>query len=200
MSCVFLSCFWWNSVLAQSYIDSIKAYQRHYFDDLVKEERLPFELVDSNKINFFKINEEYRIAAKFKRIIDTVGFNILTHSGKQKKHFIYGSLSFKLQNKKQTLYIYQSASLSATEGYEDYLFLPFTDLTCGKESYGGGRYLDYKWSDIKDNKLVIDFNKAYNPYCAFGSGFNCPIPPKENFMKVKVRSGEKAFYKGEDEH
>lgn len=181
------------SVFAQSYQDSIKAYQRSYFQELLKEERLHFVPGDSSKILFFKASEQYRVKAKFKRIIDTVGFNILTHSGKEKKHYIYGQLSFSLHHKKYQLYIYQSASLMVKEGYEDYLFLPFTDLTNSVTTYGGGRYLDFKLSDIQNETLVIDFNKAYNPYCAFGEGFSCPIPPRENFMKVKVRAGEKGW-------
>jgi len=79
--------------------------------------------------------------------------------------------------------------------YADYLFIPFTDNTSGNESYGGGRYLDYKISDIKNNKLLLDFNKAYNPYCAYTTGYNCPIPPAENDLKVAIKAGEKAFEK-----
>jgi uncharacterized protein (DUF1684 family) len=71
----------------------------------------------------------------------------------------------------------------------------FTDGTSGNESYDVGRYLDFRMSDIKNNKIVIDFNKAYNPYCAYEKGYNCPIPPKENNVSMPIRAGEKKFNK-----
>ncbi len=79
--------------------------------------------------------------------------------------------------------------------YKNYLFLPFTDLTSGEESYGGGRYIDLETTDIFNNKVIIDFNKAYNPYCAYASGYNCPIPPRENDLPVAVKAGEMNFGK-----
>ena len=78
---------------------------------------------------------------------------------------------------------------------KNYLFVPFTDLTSGGESYGGGRYLDFFMDDIKNNYLEVDFNKAYNPYCAYATGFNCPIPPAENDLPVSIIAGEKNFAK-----
>lgn len=185
--------FCYYSGHCQTYKDSILSFQRNYFKDLTEEPRLSFEPSDSGKINFFPIDATFRVAAQFTRIIDTSGFIIKTHSGQEKKHFVYGSLTFKIKKKKHQLYIYQSASLMSKEGFEDYLFLPITDLTSGKESYGGGRYLDFTLGDIVNNILVIDFNKLYNPYCAFGQGFNCPIPPKENFLSAKIKAGERAY-------
>ncbi len=79
--------------------------------------------------------------------------------------------------------------------YKNYLFLPFTDLTSGNRSYGGGRYLDFLMEDIKSNTLIIDFNKAYNPYCAYTTGYNCPIPPRENDLPVAIPAGEMEYSK-----
>ena len=81
------------------------------------------------------------------------------------------------------------------EKYKDYLFIPFGDATSGLTSYGGGRYMDFTLADIKDNTLVIDFNKAYNPYCAYTIGYNCPIPPKENLLTEAINAGEKNYGK-----
>ncbi|HNJ28593.1 MAG TPA: DUF1684 domain-containing protein, partial [Ferruginibacter sp.] len=78
----------------------------------------------------------------------------------------------------------------------DYLFVPFTDLTTGDESYGSGRYIEFYIQDIQgDGTLQLDFNKAYNPYCAYASGFKCPIPPRENALNVAIKAGEKNFAK-----
>jgi uncharacterized protein (DUF1684 family) len=73
--------------------------------------------------------------------------------------------------------------------------VPFGDATSGFESYGGGRYLDFTISDIKNNFLPIDFNKAYNPYCAYTAGYSCPIPPKENLLNASISAGEKNYGK-----
>ncbi|WP_321538818.1 DUF1684 domain-containing protein [Flavobacterium piscinae] len=73
------------------------------------------------------------------------------------------------------------------------MFLPFTDLTSGIESYGGGRYIDLK---IQEGKIwTIDFNQAYNPYCAYNEKYSCPIVPEENDLKVEIKAGVKAFKK-----
>ena len=74
------------------------------------------------------------------------------------------------------------------------LFLHFTDKTNGSETYGGGRFLDLRIPE--GNTLVLDFNKAYNPYCAYNNGYSCPIPPKENKLKVAVRAGVMAEQQG----
>jgi hypothetical protein len=100
-----------------------------------------------------------------------------------------------LHGEQYSLFIYQSENLLKKEGMEDYLFLPFTDATNNIATFGGGRYLDFKMADIKNNQLIIDFNKAYNPYCAFGEGYSCPIPPRENDMEIKIVAGEKLFLK-----
>jgi hypothetical protein len=72
------------------------------------------------------------------------------------------------------------------------LFIPFRDETCGKESYGGGRYIDCEIPASGD-KVMIDFNKAYNPYCAYNHSYSCVIPPEENRLTVRIEAGEKAF-------
>ena len=78
---------------------------------------------------------------------------------------------------------------------KDYLFIPFMDATTGEETYESGRYFDFSINDIKENMLLVDFNKAYNPYCAYTAGYNCPVPPKENRINVAILAGEKKFLK-----
>ncbi len=73
------------------------------------------------------------------------------------------------------------------------LFLPFTDLTNSKETYGAGRYIEVKSGN--GNTITIDFNKAYNPYCAYNEAYSCPIPPKENRMAIGILAGEKTYKK-----
>ena len=78
---------------------------------------------------------------------------------------------------------------------ENFLFLPFKDLSNGKSSYGGGRFIDLEMPLSNSKTIIIDFNKAYNPYCAYNHKFSCPIPPKENNLNIDILAGVKAYGK-----
>jgi len=73
------------------------------------------------------------------------------------------------------------------EEYKNYLFIPFKDLTSGTETYGGGRYMDIMIPE--GDEIILNFNTAYNPYCAYANGYFCPIPPAENTLNVEIRAG-----------
>ncbi|MDB4919664.1 DUF1684 domain-containing protein [Mucilaginibacter sp.] len=120
-------------------------------------------------------------------------------SGTGQQYVRYATLSFTLKGKPMQLSLYKSISLSKLPQYKDYLFLPFADETNGASTYAGGRYIDLRAGDLKGNTLVIDFNKAYNPYCAFGGGYSCPKPPDENRLQVAIEAGEKN-YAGSKKH
>lgn len=150
---------------------------------------------DKKYFRFFPVNSSYRLPAKFEKLNDTAGFAMKTSGGIMKQYYKYGRASFQLNNTAHSLFIYQSKELLKNEQYKDYLFIPFTDLSSGDESYGGGRYLDFLISDFQNGAFVIDFNKAYNPYCAYATGFHCPIPPRENFLPANIPAGEKVFGK-----
>ena len=103
----------------------------------------------------------------------------------------YGEASFEIEDEKIILNIYQNIKYSKIEEYKDDLFLPFTDYTSGDGSYCGGRYIDLK---IPDNEFIIlDFNKSYNPYCAYNKKYSCPIPPIENDIVLRIEAGIKDF-------
>lgn len=104
----------------------------------------------------------------------------------------YGELHFTIDGKICKLNVYRSLDLKKTDEYKDYLFLPFSDTTNGNETYLGGRYIDLKITD--GNTMVIDFNKAYNPYCAYNSKYSCPAVPQENVLDVAIRAGVKKFH------
>jgi uncharacterized protein (DUF1684 family) len=105
----------------------------------------------------------------------------------------FAKLDFTLNGKPFEIFAYQLGFLLDSKENRDNFFIPFTDEGSGEISYEGGRYLDFKTGDIVDEKLVIDFNKAYNPYCAFTTGYNCPIPPPENNLDIVIAAGEKKF-------
>lgn len=159
---------------------------RQYADSaespLEEADRVHFE-----GLAFFPVRKAYRVEARVELTPDAVPFEMATVSGKTKTFVKYGVLHFELRGKKESLAMYRNLKLSVQEEYADYLFIPFKDLSSGVESYGGGRYIDFKvpTGDV----VVLDLNQCYNPYCAYSSGWNCPIPPEENFLDVKVLAG-----------
>jgi uncharacterized protein len=103
----------------------------------------------------------------------------------------YAIVSFILNGKKEALRIYQSQDSKFNFEYKDYLFLPFKDTTNGTSTYEGGRYIDVFISNIINKTIVLDFNKAYNPYCAYNHDYSCPIPPLENHLNSAIKAGVK---------
>lgn len=166
--------------------DALKAYQQQYISDL-------YQIIkdDTAYIRFFPLNTKMITEATVTLLPDEKVFKLTTSSGKTKDAQKYALLEFKLNGKPCKLYTYQLLKLKEKAETAQELFLPFIDPTCGKESYGGGRYIDLSIDDIKDGKITIDFNKAYNPYCAFTTGYNCPIPPRENVLNIPIKAGEK---------
>ena len=111
----------------------------------------------------------------------------------------FGVAKFEVAGQALTLNIYQNLRLIKDSLYRDHLFLPFKDLTNGESTYGGGRYLDFKQGDIQNGILILDFNKCYNPWCAFSDGYNCPVPPVPNHLEIAIEAGERNF-KGDKKH
>lgn len=181
----------YSSLAQSSYQDSINNYFKNYINthEVVKGE-------DRKQMHFFDANEKFRVVAKFEKVQTGQWFEMPT-SGRIKKVFrVYGVLSFKINDTLVKLNLYQSQGLMGNDQYKNYLFLPFTDATTGNETYESGRYIDLQTSDIKNNEVIIDFNKAYNPYCAYVSGvYNCPIPPAANHLPVAILAGEKTYSK-----
>jgi uncharacterized protein (DUF1684 family) len=103
----------------------------------------------------------------------------------------YGEVHFLLKGESYHLEVYQNPEISQRPGYEDYLFIPFTDLTNGETTYAGGRYIDFRMTSSED--LILDFNKAYNPYCSYNPKYSCPIPPEVNHLPVRIETGEKNY-------
>ncbi|QNL48564.1 DUF1684 domain-containing protein [Olivibacter sp. SDN3] len=184
---------------AQGFAEEIICYRESYKQAFVEEANSPLEESDLDDLRFYEPDSTYKIKAYVTFIHDPEPFIIPTYSGVDKKYLRFAALNFKLHDEEIELTLFKSLGLSDPI-YADYLFLPFTDATNDVTTYGGGRYLDLKRSDIKGNEIIIDFNKSYNPYCAYSAGYNCPIPPPENALNISVEAGEKKFegkYKGE---
>lgn len=145
-------------------------------------------------LNYFPVDNNFRLKAQFTRTPSEKYFQMPTSSGITKKFVKYGVLKFKLGGVDRSLSVYQidKEVLAKFPEYADLLFIPFRDATNKTETYGGGRYIDIK--QPKGKRVVLDFNVAYNPNCAYGSDkYNCPVPPRENTLDVAVTAGEKRY-------
>ena len=164
--------------------------------EFLTEPRSPLSVSDTAFFDFYAPNPAWNIAARVELTPEAPVFDMMTYSGVTRKYRQYAVLSFEAAGQAQTLRLYQNLTLIEKDSsYKDYLFLPFKDLTNGEATYGGGRYLDFRLKDIQNGKLMIDFNKNYNPYCAYSDGYNCPIPPLQNHLNIEVSAGEKNFRK-----
>jgi uncharacterized protein (DUF1684 family) len=140
---------------------------------------------------FFKPDTNYRVIAKFVRTPEALPFMMPTTTDRESKEVTYGVAYFSLEEKQYELEVYQDQELILEKGYQDYLFLPFLDGTNGEETYAGGRYIDLRIPE--GDSLTIDFNRAYNPYCAYNKKYSCPIVPTINALPIRVLAGVKAF-------
>lgn len=179
---------------AQDFKKETDKYRKKYKEEFLSTANSPLKEADLPFLQFYEPDSAYRVVAKFEKSRGQ-SFEMPTYSGVNKTYVKYGKVKFRINGRKQTLTVYRSLSLQQLAKYKDYLFIPFKDKTNGDESYGGGRYLDLKTTDIKDGELVLDFNKAYNPYCAYSDGYNCPIPPAPNHLPIAITAGEKKFGK-----
>ncbi len=142
-------------------------------------------------LDFFEPDTNYVVEARFVRTPESLPFLMPTTTDRKSKEVVYGIAHFELNGKKRKLEVYQSQELKEQEEHRDYLFLPFTDETNDKETYAGGRYIDLSIPDA--DVIRLDFNKAYNPYCAYNKKYSCPIVPSINALDTEVRAGVKAF-------
>ena len=144
-------------------------------------------------LEFFEPDTNFRVWAQLERTPNALPFQMQTSTDEQAAERVYGVLAFSLKGEPYRLEIYQSPDLLSKEGYEDYLFLPFSDLTNGKTTYEGGRYIDLRIP--KGDSILLDFNKAYNPYCTYNPKYSCPLVPQINHLTLEIPAGVKAFKK-----
>ncbi|AUC16122.1 hypothetical protein BTO06_13565 [Tenacibaculum sp. SZ-18] len=137
---------------------------------------------------FFPIKNKFKVVAKLNKTKDSKIFSFPTTTERIAKYKKYGVVNFSIDEKNFSLDIYKDPN--PLPGFKDYLFLPFFDKTNGKTTYKGGRFVDITTNDeTKDGTILIDFNKAYNPYCVYNDKFSCPITPRENFLNIPIEAG-----------
>ncbi len=182
---------------SQSYTDTIDDIRIMHMVELMDSSS---GVLNRNEINhfqglsYFDVDTNYRIQARFTKDIGK-RFKMITSTDRRPVYRRYGYVDFAIHDTICRLTVYQNMEISgfihfnSRKDYKEYLFIPFRDATSGKETYGGGRFLDAKIP--KSAAIILDFNLNYNPYCAYSERYSCPIPPPENTLKVSLPAGEK---------
>ncbi|OGP66226.1 MAG: hypothetical protein A2170_14680, partial [Deltaproteobacteria bacterium RBG_13_53_10] len=140
-------------------------------------------------LKYYSFNSKYVSAVQIERYVLNINnpkyyATFLTNKGMNKRYIRYGRFHFQLEGKDYSLEVFKSI-------LSDNLFIPFKDKTNGRETYEAGRYIDTEI--LEGYKMVLDFNMAYLPSCAYNDKFVCVLPPKENSLSVEILAGEKNF-------
>ncbi|WP_439584243.1 DUF1684 domain-containing protein [Dyadobacter bucti] len=133
-------------------------------------------------LHYFQPNLSFRIKANISPYMNDDKEVVVRYTdGTSEKYEKYGYANFTINGESQKLLLLKNESI---------ISVLFKDETSGNLTYGGGRYLDYPVSEIKNNTIILDFNKAYNPYCVYQESYACPVPPAENKLTVAILAGE----------
>ncbi|MFC7155999.1 DUF1684 domain-containing protein [Halomarina halobia] len=146
----------------------------------------PDERGDFDGLAYFEPDPAYRVEARVERHDDPDPVVMETTAGPEVRYERVATLRFEVRGTEQTLGAYRQDS-------EEGLFVPFRDKTTGQESYHQGRYMEIDVEGDLPRRLPLDFNLAYNPFCAYSETFSCPLPPEENWQDVTVEAGERAY-------
>lgn len=177
-----------------SALGEITAFQKKLNEEFRNPETSPLPdryRKDFETLEFFAPDTNLIFQGRLELTPNAIPFDMPTTTDRKSREVVYGIVHFSINGNPQQLEIYQNKELMEKEGYEDYLFLPFTDETNGDNTYEGGRYLDLRIPS--GTTIEINFNKAYNPYCVYNKKYSCPIVPSINALNVKIEAGVKAF-------
>jgi len=146
-------------------------------------------------LDYYQLDPNFRFTLKLNTYPNPETLRMATSKGDERNYKRYGHFEFQIEGKIVRLHAYKSVPVHehSHSHEEESLFIPFRDATSGKESYGAARYLDLPFS--ASGVYVLDFNLAYNPYCAYNQNYVCPLPPAENWLQVPIKAGEKNFQK-----
>lgn len=170
----------------EAYVARIEQEREEKDRDMRIAEDSPFapDSVEYNGLNYFSVDRDYKIKAKLEMITDKKIVTLPTSEGDKKQYLEFAYAIFDLNDKTNRLLILETVGGE----FDGMLFLAFGDATSAGDTYGAGRYLELEKAG--ENSITIDFNQAYNPYCAYTDGFSCPFPPRENLLEVPIRAGE----------
>jgi uncharacterized protein len=179
---------------AQNPVKEAKKFRKEINKQYGDEDKSPLKEADRanfKKLEFYDIDSEFAVQAKLDWFEKDSIFEMKTTTARLAKYRRSGVATFILDGNELELVFYQNVKGAANPLYKDYYFLPFKDNTNGEESYGGGRYIDLIINEGSAD-AQINFNVAYNPYCAYNDRYSCPIVPSENYINIEIKAGVKA--------
>ena len=182
-----------NPLAGSEVVNEIQTFHEHLNEEFRDPERSP--LPDRYKKNFLALDfynpdTSFRVWAKFTRTPEAVPFLMPTTTTRFSTEVLYGLAEFTLDSIQVQLELYKNVA-GEPDSAKDDLFLPFLDQTNGESTYAGGRYIDLPIPE--SDSILIDFNKAYNPYCAYNKKYSCPIVPAVNTIPIAIEAGVKEF-------
>jgi uncharacterized protein len=175
----------------EAYLEKIEAERERQFKFIRFNVESPLndsQKMAFKKLNFYPIDPTYRVKAKMIPVENKKVRELPLTDGSVEKYIEHSFVEFSFDGAKTNRLLLLQAM---NEPDKRNFFLAFTDDTSAKETYGGGRYINAR-QDGK-NSITLDFNLAYNPYCAYNPDFACPIPPKENMLSIAIPAGEKNY-------
>lgn len=175
-----------------SEIEQQRFEKNQEYSDSLKSPLNPIHLAEFNGLEYFEVDPDFNIEGTLELTPEEKPFEMYTSTNRLPVYRKYGNFHFKVKGKDFVLGVFQNMDIIDDSVQKNYLFIPFQDLTSSKEAYGGGRYIDIQIPET--DKVMVDFNLAYNPYCAYDDKWSCVIPPPENFLEVKILAGEKKFH------
>ena len=171
----------------ESYTQEINEYweERHDFFKTSKASPFVQRGVEYREVEYFKPNLEYKVNGTLNRYTKRETLTLGNSDGTTTTYLKFADVNFKIRGQACSLLVLKAL------GFGNQYLLAFGDETRGDSTYGGGRYLDVVIG--KSDQMTLDFNKAYNPYCAYFEDFTCPLPPRENLLGVAIEAGEKNY-------
>lgn len=189
--CLTLITIFCTSTFAQQSEEEIKTHRADhlaYLLDTASGWLSQKEVDEFGGLDYFDFDESFQITAKLTKNKGR-RFKMPTSTDRLPVYRRYGYLDFTIGDSSCRLEVYQNMKYRKKKGNKNYLFIPFRDATTRKSTYGGGRFMDLTMT--KSKSILIDFNLAYNPYCAYTYNASCPIPPEANTLTVNISAGEK---------
>ena len=174
-----------------AYIGEIKKERedKDRFMQTSKESPFASNPEDYTTLSYYTPDPKYRIIADLTPVQDKKMVVLATNDGKEQRFIEYAFAEFDLDGLHHKLLILEVMDSGPFRGK---LFFAFGDETSAVETYGAGRYLDLQ-KVPGSSTILLDFNKAYNPYCAYISNYSCPLPPSQNLLSIPIKAGEKTY-------
>ncbi len=177
----------WQNREPVSYEEKIRKEREEKNEQFLRSADSPLtedQKKDFDSLEYFPVDESYRVTADIEEITPVENITVVMNDGMMMDYRKYGIARFSLKGEPISLIVLKDTKTGS-------FFIPFADATSGSSTYGAGRYIDPPRP--RGNSIEIDFNKAYNPFCAYNESYQCPFPPKENVLSISINAGEKNF-------